>query len=255
MNTEELNLIILGIFSLAAIPVLYWIFRDPSEALNSYLSKALLSIIILAYSGMAVLSLLMGDRFFSALFVAYPLLYAVVFRKRIRSTRIFSTRFTLLILPFFLLWFEELFAVLDYHGPILQHFIFYIGYYVGYVLVIYLFYRRWRFSFAQVLTIGGLFGMLIEQEFMLPKLFLQGISGNLDALLFLFFAAPFIFLVYGLYLAAPFLLFYEEIKVNPKAGKRQVFFLFFAILTVPLLTWGIWTILLSALGIDLAGII
>ncbi len=186
MNTEELNLVMLGMFSIGVIPALYWIFNDPSTALNSYLSQALLGGIILAYSGMAILPLLTGERFFSALFVAYPLLYAIVFRKRIRSTRIFSFRFALLILPFFLLWFEELFAVLDYHGPVLQHFIFYLGYYVGYASVIYYLYRRWRYSFAQVLTIGGLFGVLIEQEFMLPHFFLRGISGNREALLFLF---------------------------------------------------------------------
>lgn len=255
MNFEELNLLFLGIVSFTTIPALYWIFRDPEKLQDSWFFKTILGAIILTFTSFALFPLLMGERFFSALFVAYPLLYAVVFRKWIRSTKIFSTKFALLFLPFLLLWFGELFAVLDYHGPILQHFIFYAGYYIGYVVVIYLFYHRWRFSFAQVLTISGLFGMLIEQEFMLPKFFLQGISGNLEALLFLFLTAPFIFLAHGMYLASPFLLFYDRIKANPKANKRHVFLLFVAILTIPLLAWGIWTMILGALGIDLAGVI
>ncbi len=255
MNTEEISLLILGMLSLAVIPTLYWIFKDPSKSLNRNRSAVLLNAIILVYTGLAFFSLALGERFFSALFVAYPLFYGVVFRKRIRSMRIFSTKFGLLLIPFFLLWFGELFAVLDYNGPILQHFIFYTGYYIGYALVIYFFFRRWSFSFAQVLTIGGLFGVLIEQEFMLPQFFLQGISGNLEALLFFFLSAPFIFLVHGLYLAGPFLLFYEDIKVNPKAKKRQVFFLVLALLIIPLLSWGIWSLILSALEIDLVGII
>ncbi len=255
MNTGELSILVLEILSLAAIPTLYWIFKDPSINLNNNRSAVLLNAIILAYSGLAFFSLALGERFFSALFVAYPLFYGIVFRKRIRSMRIFSTKFGFLLVPFFLLWFGELFAVLDYNGPILKHFVFYIGYYIGYALVIFFFYRRWSFSFAQVLTIGGLFGVLIEQEFMLPQFFLQGISGNLEALLFFFLSAPFIFLVHGLYLAGPFLLFYEDIKVNPKAKKHQVFFLCIALLIIPLLSWGIWSLFLSALEFNMVGII
>lgn len=255
MNTEELSLLFLELASLASIPILYWIFKDPSKSLKRNRSVVLLAAIIIIYIGFAFFSFVLGKRFFSSLFVAYPLLYAVVFRKQIRSTRLFSINYGLFVIPFILLWFGELFAVLDYSGPILRHFIFYTGYYIGYALVILFFFRRWSFSFAQVLTIGGLFGVLIEQEFMLPKLFIQGISGNFEAFIFFLISAPFIFLVHGLYLAGPFLLFYEEIKINPNANKRHVFLLCLALLFVPLLSWGIWSFVLTAFNINLIGII
>jgi len=255
MNNEEISLFLLSLLSWASIPALYWIFKDPTQTFKGSFSKVLVKVIILAYTTITIIALLSDQRFFSGLFVAYPLFYSVLIRDRLRSRRLFSSKLALLIVPFFLLWFGELFAVLDYHGPVLQHYIQYIGYYVGYALVIYFFYRRWSFSFAQVLTIGGLFGMLIEQEFMLPQFFLQGISGNSEALLFLFLAAPFIFLTHGLYLAGPFLLFNEEINTNPAANKRQVFLLIIALLIIPLLSWGIWSMILSAFGVDLVGII
>ncbi len=189
------------------------------------------------------------------MFVAYPLLYAAGFRNRIRAARIFSTRLALFFLPFFLLWFEELFAVLDYHGPVLQHFVFYLGFYVGIASVIYFFYRGLQFSFAQLFTIGGLWGLLIEGEFMFPEMFMQGIAGDTESLFAFTLAAPFVFITYGLYLAGPFLLFYEEIAVNRPAGVRNVAALFVAAVTVPLLTWGIWTAILGWLGIELSRII
>lgn len=255
MNPDDILLVILSLISWVTIPTLFRILKDPAELLTDARSKRPVKLIISIFSGLTVLALLIGGQFFSALFVAYPLFYAVIFRDRIRSTRLFSNRFALFTIPFFLLWFEEIFAVLDYQGQILPHFIHYIGYYLGYALVIYIFFRRRSYSFAQVMTVGGLFGVLIEGEFMLPQLFITGLSGDAESLLFMVITAPFIFLTHGLYLAGPFLLFYEEISIRPTATKRQVLMLAITLLIIPLLAWGIWSMILSSVGFNPIGVI
>ena len=255
MNSGESYLLIVSGISWIVIPTLYRIFRSPEDVLSGEKSKGTIRLIFFVYAGLTILSLMLGGLFFSALFIAFPLFYAVLYRDRIRNSKLFSSRLALFTVPFLLLWFEELFAVLDYQGPILNHFIHYIGYYLGYALVIYLFFRRRRFSFAQVLTIGGLFGVLIEGEFMLPQFLIQGLSGNQEAILFLVLSAPFIFLTHGLYLAGPYLLFYEEISSHPEANRRQVTLLALALLIIPLLAWGIWSMFLAAGGFTPAGVI
>jgi hypothetical protein len=255
MTSNDLGMLILSMISWIVLPMLYRIFKDPTRVLSGKYSRRGLKAIILVYAGFAIIALLLGGRFYSSLFVAYPLLYSVVSRDRIRSTWLFSSRFAMFIIPFCLLWFEEIFAVLDYYGVIIPHFIHYIGYYLGYAFVIRYFFRRWSFSFAQVMTIGGLFGLLIEGEFMMPQLFLQGLSGSPESLLYALIAAPFIFITHGFYLAGPYLLFHEEINQNPNANKRQIGFLSIAILVIPLLMWGIWSMIIGAGGFDPSGII
>lgn len=255
MNSGESYLLIVSGISWIVIPTLYRLFRDPEDILSGEGSKGTIRLIFFVYAGLTFFSLLLGGLFFSALFIGFPLFYAVLYRDRIRNTKLFSSRLALFTIPFLLLWFEELFAVLDYQGPIIPHFIHYIGYYLGYALVIYLFFRRRKFSFAQVLTIGGLFGVLIEGEFMLPQFLIQGLSGNPDAFIFLVLSAPFIFLTHGLYLAGPYLLFYEEISSKPEANKRQVLLLVIALMIIPLLAWGIWSMVLTAGGFNPAGVI
>ena len=252
---EELTLFALGLVSLPTIAALYVIFRDAKRPLRTIRAKIVLAAIIFVYIALAFLPLLDNGRFFSVLFVAFPLLYVTFFRKWIRSGSLFPSKWELFIIPFLLLWFDELFSVLDYEGPILQHFIFYAGFYLGIAAVIGFFYRRWQFSFAQLLTIGGLWGVLIEQNFMFPQFLLNGLMGDGESLLAFLFLAPFTFLAYGLYLAMPFLLFYEEIQGHPKAQKRQLVALFVAILTLPLLIWGAWTAVLNLLQINLAGVV
>jgi hypothetical protein len=255
MNSDNLFLLIVSVISWIVLPALYRIFKKPGDVLSGERSRAAVRLIIFTYLGLTIFSLLVGGRFFSALFITYPMFYAVIYRQQIRSTKLMSSKFALFTIPFLLLWFEEIFAVLDYQGQILPHFIHYIGYYLGYALVIYIFFRRRSYSFAQVLTIGGILGVLIEGEFMLPQFLLQGLSGNPDALLFMILSAPFIFLTHGFYLAGPYLLFYEEVSSLPKANKQQVIFLAIALLIIPLLAWGIWSMILGAGGFNPAGVI
>lgn len=133
--------------------------------------------------------------------------------------------------------------------------IFYVGFYAGLALVVRYFYQRWSFSFGQVFTVGGMLGLLIEQEFLLPKYFFQALSGNRDAFMALIFTAPFIFIVYSLYLATPLLIFYEETRDKKKATKRHMLLFYVAIVIMPLLSWGIWDGIITGLGIDLTGVI
>ncbi len=246
-------LVLLGAISYPTIFTLFWIFKDSTE--KSCFSTGALWAIILTYTGISFLALTAGSRFFSALFVAYPLFLVTVFRERIRRSRLFSSRFGLFWIAFLFLWFEEVFVILDYQDPGLAHLIFYVGFYAGLALVVQYFYKRWDFSFAQVFTIGGLLGLLIEQEFLIPKYFVQVLTGSGDAFMALIFTAPFVFIVYGMYLAAPLLIFYEDMREKKKATKRHALLLYVAIVIVPLLVWGIWDGLITSLGIDLTGVI
>jgi len=255
LTSDEIILLLLGFISLITLPMLYWLFREPENVLVSPRRRAVLWAIVLAYAGVMVLALLVGVRFFSALFVAYPLFYLLLGKRWMGEKRPFSPPIALFIIPFFLLWFGELFAVLDYNGPILPHFTFYLGFYAGIALVFAFFNGRWQFSLLQLFTIGGLWGVLIEQNFLFPALFLQAIMGDGGAFFTILFSALFVFIIYGLYLAAPFLLLYERVEANPRAGKRPAVFLFIAIVIVPLLVWGVWNWLLTALGMDLTGVV
>lgn len=253
MNPQEITLVFLGLVSYPSIVALYWVYKKPTE--KSCLSIGVVWAMIMTYAGISFLALTAEARFFSALFVSYPLFLVTVFRERIRKIRLFSSRFGLFWITFLFLWLEEVFVILDYQDPGSAHLIFYIGFYAGLALVVQYFYKRWSFSLGQVFTVGGMLGMLIEQEFLLPKYFIQTLSGSGDAFMALIFAAPFIFIVYGLYLTTPLLIFYEETRKNRKATKRHVLLLYVAIVVIPLLTWGIWDGIITGLGIDLAGVI
>ena len=102
-----------------------------------------------------------------------------------------------------------------------------------------------------VYVIGGLWGVLIEQQFRGPSLLLSG--ALLDFLAF----GSFIFPVYGLYLAGPRLLFQEEINTELELApsKTMYLFLFIAVSVVPLAVWGLWNGLLTAIGIDISKIV
>lgn len=253
----------------ATVIALYWAFKNPEETFSRGGRRKTIIFIVILYTAFAFLPFLgKGSALFSLL-IAYPLLYAVVLRSSLRKilTPFFSRRWFLLLIPIFLLlWVAEIPVALDYIinqvGPsgipasgysgldsILRHLISYVGFYVGVALVIVLSYNRWRFSLPQVFTAGGLWGILIEQQFKGSSLIFSGAFFE-----FLLFAA-FVFPTYGLYLAGPRLLFHEEFRTSGKENKLQSVFLFIAISTIPLLTWGIWSIFLSFLHVDVSGVI
>jgi hypothetical protein len=92
-------------------------------------------------------------------------------------------------------------------------------------------YRRYRFSAQQTFCVGGLWGVLVEQQFASPKLLLAGqVAGAVG---FALYIAP----VYGLYLAAPRLLFFEEFNCSDRVSRWQSVWLFVTISVLPLAVW------------------
>jgi hypothetical protein len=225
------------------IVICYWALRQPEAAFKPGWKRRAIALAVLAYGVIVLLSAWSGSPFYSLLFVAYPLIYGVLLRRPVRAL---VNRINPVIVVFGLLWFSELFAALDIadRDPVGRHMVVYAGFYVGLALVVTFFLSRWRFTFATLFTVGGLWGVLIEQQFAGPVMLLAG-----DFAGFALFASL-IFGVYGLYLAGPFLLFYEEWSANPNRSRLQAPLLLVAVAGVPLLTWAIWTGLLGLLGYD-----
>ncbi len=232
---------------------MYWAFKKPEAAFVRGWPRRIIALIIAVFIVLTVSSLS-----YWLLFIPYPLLCAVFLRKWIR--RIPGTEPTrwwavfLLVIP--LLWVEEIFVILLYRGPFIGHMVSYFGFYVGLSLVFVLF-RRLLFSFAQVMTIGGILGVIIEQHYKGPELLYQAItSGGAAAWSALIAFVPFTFGVYGLYLAAPYLLFYEELKTNSahkwllKSVIVQI-----ALIVIPLATWAAWSFILRLFGITFTGVV
>ncbi len=218
------------------IIIFYRAFRQPEKAFAAGWQRTTVVLIAIIYAFLALAPLLNGDRAFSHLFFVYPLLYAVLFRRRILGWLGQSARrgVVTFCVVFLLLWFQEIFVVLDYGGDIVAHLSAYIGFYLGIPLTFTLL-RRWNYSFAQLFTIGGLWGVLIEQEFLGPKMLLAGDWGGF------FWFAPYIFVVYGLYLAGPYLLFCDQFKENERPSRLKLLVYFTDVLVIPLLTWGAYT--------------
>ena len=221
---------------------------QPEQAFKPGWRRGLLVAVIVGYAALAALAATGEKPFFAPLFVAFPLFYSVVFRDRLRQL-VSGLRRSVIgrgIVVFILLWFSEIFAALDItsYDPLGRHMLVYLGFYIGLTLVIVFCLARWRFSFPALFTIGGLWGILVERQFAGSTLLL---SGNLIG--FLTFASV-IFPVYGFYLAAPYLLFYEEWSSGPRATRRQYLLLFIAVALIPLITWALWVALLRPFGID-----
>lgn len=243
----EVALLIGVILGYIVIPVLYRVFKNPSEAFLPGKKRKTVVRIALAYLLLALLPLVSNEKGFSALYITYPLLYAVLFRKQIRSFLGSHSQkvWVFFITAWLILWFDEIFAFLDMptSGPFLVHMLSYGGYYLGYVLTMVLF-RKYAYSFAQVFTIGGLQGLLIEQQLAGVMLLLSGAIFNFLAL------APMAFLGHGMILAGPYLLFYEEYKDNKRPPLWRSALFFIALSIIPLVTWFLWGETLKVLGIS-----
>jgi hypothetical protein len=230
------------------IVICYWALWQPERSFRRGWRRRLLWLVALGYAALAGLAATGEKPFFSPLFIVFPLLYSVLLRKGVR--RLFAglirSRNGRYILVFALIWFSEIFAALDIasYDPLGRHMLNYVGFYIGLALVIVFFLSRWRYRFPALFTVGGLWGILVEQQFLGSKMLL---SGNIIG--FLIFASI-VFPVYGFYLAGPYLLMYEELSENPRFSRWQYILLFIALSIVPFVTWGIWTLLLKLLGAD-----
>jgi hypothetical protein len=229
---------------------LYWALKAPEEVFVPGKKRNVIKLIAGLFFAVALIGAFSEEHAYSLLFFTYPLAYAVLFRDRFRSVLAGTPEqpVKLYAVLFALLWIKELFVIGDSGNPLIRHMVFYAGYYVGIVLTIVVLYRRWSYTFAQVFVVGGLWGVLVEQNFAGPTMLLSG-----DIVTFLAFG-PFVFVVYGLYLAGPYLLFYEAFKMRGRTHKRQALILFLAITIIPLLTWFLWSGLLDLLNISSTGV-
>ena len=242
--------------------LLFWAFRRPEEIIVPGRKKTVVLFIALFYIVLALMPFLegKGEGLYN-FFVAYPLLYAVVFRSSVK--RIFqphaSKWFFLFSIIFLLLWIEEIplavSYVIDGVGEyqnwisVWRHLVSYAGFYMGLALTTVLFFRRWNYSPAQIFTVGGLWGLVIEQNFLGPQLLFSG-----AVLEFIAFAS-FIFPTYGLYLIGPYVLFYEEFKSEKPKIKWQSALLFVGVFVLTLAMWFLFGVLLKLIGAEVSGVI
>src|SRR3989344_2118817 len=173
--------------NIAIIVLLFWVFRQPENIIIPGRKKKIVLFIALFYITLALLPFLEGKGGgFYYLFVAYPLFYAVIFRNSLRKIfQPFASRWFLLFpIIFFLLWIIEIPLstgyVIDGVGgyknwiSVWNHQVSYAGFYIGLALTILIFFRRWNYSLRQVFVVGGLWGLVIEQNFLGPQLLFSG---------------------------------------------------------------------------------
>jgi hypothetical protein len=183
------------------------------------------------------------------MFVAYPLIWSVLLRNRLRRYLPDQVPFWLMgTVICLLLWFEETWVIVDHRSPPLRHYVHYFGFYLGVAATIVWLYRLYRYAVQETFFVGGLWGILVEQQFACPKMILGG--KIVEAIAF----ALYVFPVYGLYLAAPRLLFFEEFDEFNRVGRWQGLLLFLTISIVPLAAWMLWSALLQAGGFDRSGV-
>jgi hypothetical protein len=147
-----------------------------------------------------------------------------------------------------LLWFEETWVIVDSRSPPLRHYVHYFGFYAGMTATILWLYTRYRYTALQAFVVGGLWGVLVEQQWKGPKTLLSG--AVVEALTFGLYVFP----VYGLYLAAPRLLFFEEFSASKRTSRWQAIWLLLAITVLPLVSWAISSAILQAAGFDRSGV-
>jgi len=250
--------IALFIYFLTA-PLLYWAFGQDKDIFSSRKTKRVIFTLVVLYTIISLFSIPEGGGLHQFGFIAFPLLYAIIFREQLRSVlKPREDRWPLIYTTIFiLLWIEEGMLAIDhviggiYSGldSILLHLLGYSGFYFGVTLTMLFFYRRFNFSLRQTFIIGGIWGLVVEQEHLGLKILF---SGNiLDFIIFASFILP----VYGLFLTGPRLLFGEEFNEIKNTNKWQAIVLFLAIFIIPLITWYFSGLIYSALGINFNGVV
>jgi len=234
---------------LPTLLLLAWAFRRPEETLRPGRRYGCVFAVATVHVLLALLSFKGANSSLAELFVAYPLLWSVLLRRGLRRPGTApAPRWVMGVLICLLLWFEETWVIVDKHSPPLNHYIHYFGFYAGMALTIVLLYSRYRYSVFQTFVVGCLWGVLVEQQFLVPKTLASG--AVVQALLLALYIAP----VYGLYLAAPRLLFLEEFDRPTRTSRWQGAGLFAAISVVPLATWALWSLILRPTGFDRTGV-
>jgi hypothetical protein len=234
---------------LPTILILAWAFRQPEEMFRSGRRYWGVFAVVMIHVLLALLSLTGEKSSLSELFVAYPLIWSVLLRDRLRCllprpASIWLMAVTICVL----LWFEETWVIVDHQSPPWRHYIHYFGFYAGMTATILLLDCRYRYTVLQTFVVGGLWGVLIEQQFKGPKMLFS--AAIVDAIAFGLYVFP----VYGLYLAAPRLLFFEEFNRSNRTSRWQGIWLFLGIAVLPLAAWLLWSAALQVCGFDRTGV-
>jgi len=234
---------------LPTILILAWAFRRPEESLQRGRRYWWVFAVAIVHILLALLSLTGEKSSVAEMFVAYPLIWSVLLRNRLRSLLPVHASFWLMgMVICLLLWFEETWVIVDHRSAALRHYVHYFGFYLGVTATIVWLYRRCRYSVQETFFVGGLWGVLVEQQFAGPKMLVAG--KVVEAAGFARYVLP----VYGLYLAAPRLLFFEEFSKSDRVGRLHDLWLFIAISVLPLAVWLLWSALLQAGGFDRSGV-
>jgi len=242
-------LAIVIIFRLPTILIVLWALRRPEELLRRGRRYWWICAIAVLHLLLALLSLTGQQPALAELFVGFPLLWAVVLRSPLRALPPRPSPVWLMAAAIcVLLWLEETWVIVDHHSPVLRHYIHFFGFYFGMTATIVWLYGRYHYTARQTFVVGGLWGVLIEQQFAGPLLLASG--AIVQALVF----GLYIFPVYGLYLAAPRLLFCDEFSGSQRTSRWQGLWLFLAIAVLPLASWLLWSAGLQACGFDRTGV-
>lgn len=234
---------------LPTILILAWAFRHPEESFHLGRRYWGVFAVVAVHILLALLSLTGEKSNLSEMFIAYPLIWSVLLRDRLRRLAPIPASLWLVAVGIcLLLWFEETWVIVDYRSPMLRHYVHYFGFYLGVTATILWLYTRYRYTALQTFVVGGLWGVLVEQQWKGPTMLLSG--AVVEALAFGLYVFP----VYGLYLAAPRLLFFEEFSLSSRTSRWQAIWLFLAITVLPLASWAIWSAVLQAAGFDRSGV-
>ena len=227
----------------------YWALRYPKEAFQKGLKRNYIVGVTLGYVVLSLAGFFFANSTLTPwMFVYLPLLWSVVFREQLRvvlgkvkQSIIFRSIFCAMLLMI-----PETSLSLDTKYDIRTHLLTFLGFYLGLLCVFLLFNRQYKsLSFVQLYTVGGILGVIFEQNFQGLVLLFSG--KFIEFLLF----AIIIFQVYGFYLASPKLLFYEELqeKETESVAISQNIFLLFSIVLIVGSVWFVTLILLAFMGL------
>ena len=132
---------------LPTILILAWVFLHPEESFHLGRRYWGVFTVVAVHILLALLSLTGEKSSLSEMFIAYPLIWSVLLRDRLRRLLPPQAAFWLMgVVICLLLWFEETWVIVDHRSPPLRHYIHYFGFYLGVTATIVWLYRRYRFS-------------------------------------------------------------------------------------------------------------
>lgn len=255
-------LIIIAVLYLFTIYTLVKAFERVEKSADVRTMRKIAWWMVVVFTLLALLPLFtnLKDRSLFHFFLIFPLLHSVLFRKITRFFIYPARKWLKLryLVIFVLTWVIETFLVIDYARTGYQqsygveakivygspealglHLYSYIGFYAGLALVLGFFLWKYKISLKWAFITGGLWGVLVEQNFLGPKLLFT------NPALFLVFGF-WTLIAYGMYVAGAYLLFYEEISEQDRKEIKYLRLKFFlALAIIPLLVWGLWSKLIG----------